>query len=158
MHRVTKILDTCKCGLASQISLKSFNFDPLYVPPGIKLRLHRNGTSWRTEPKPVQLKRFGPKVEPTQEPPLKKSKSENTKNLKNSNLQKSKKRNLESIMAKIEEARERKISSESNTTPEKQKIVNNTTAPSSDENKNNSNSRHDLFPFNSTTFHYREVP
>ena len=61
-------------------------------------------------------------------------------------------------MAKIEEARERKISSESNTTPEKQKIVNNTTAPSSDENKNNSNSRHDLFPFNSTTFHYREVP
>lgn len=130
--------DTCKCGLASQISLKSFNFDPSYVPPGIKLRLHRNGTSWRTEPKPVQLKRFGPKVEPTQEPPLKKSKTENTKNLKNSNLQKSKKRNLESIMAKIEEARERKISSESNTTPEKK--VANTTAPSSDENKNNSNS------------------
>ena len=51
-------------------------------------------------------------------------------------------------MAKIEEARERKISSESNTTPEKK--VANTTAPSSDENKNNSNSRHDLFPFNST--------
>ena len=136
-------LDTCKCGLASQISLKSFNFDPLYVPPGIKLRLHRNGTNWRTETKPVQLKRFGPKVEPTQEPPLKKSKIENSKNLKNSNLQKSKKRNLESIMAKIEEARERKISSESNTTPEKK--VGTTTAPSSDENKNNSNSRHDLF-------------
>ena len=46
-------------------------------------------------------------------------------------------------MAKIEEARERKISSESNTTPEKK--VGTTTAPSSDENKNNSNSRHDLF-------------
>ena len=53
-------------------------------------------------------------------------------------------------MAKIEEARERKISSESNTTPEKK--VGSTTAPSSDENKNNSNSRHDLFTliFNST--------
>jgi len=53
-------------------------------------------------------------------------------------------------MAKIEEARERKISSESNTTPEKK--VGSTPAPSSDENKNNSNSRHDLFTliFNST--------
>ena len=53
-------------------------------------------------------------------------------------------------MAKIEEARERKISSESNTTPEKK--VGTTPAPSSDENKNNSNSRHDLFSliFNST--------
>jgi hypothetical protein len=115
--------------------LNSFNFDPSYVPPGIKLRLHRNGTKWRTDPEPVNLKRFGPKVEPAKEPPLKKSKTENSKNLKNSNLQKSKKRNLESIMAKIEEARERKISSESNTTPEKNVRK---PAPSGDENKNNS--------------------
>lgn len=129
--------ETCKCGLSSKISLNSFNFDPSYVPPGIKLRLHRNGTKWRTDPEPVNLKRFGPKVEPAKEPPLKKSKTENSKNLKNSNLQKSKKRNLESIMAKIEEARERKISSESNTTPEKNVRK---PAPSGDENKNNSNS------------------
>ena len=46
-------------------------------------------------------------------------------------------------MAKIEEARERKISSESNTTPEK--INPSRIPPTGDENKNNSNSRQDLF-------------
>merc|ERR1739838_488 len=99
--------DTCKCGLGKRISLDKFEFTP--PPPPLKIRLrHLGAGAWS----PANLKTS--KVQSQTLPPPPTTVQSTNSTVKRASAaaaptKKAKKRNLESIMAKLEE---RRLSSE----------------------------------------------